>query len=325
MSTPSRSKIFFSLRLILAVFLLIILAHLIDLHQMTAILSSAQPQLIVAGFLVIMLNFLLKTYRWASILWIQEPDISFGQVIRFNFISMFLANFLPGSIASDLVRFYQVSKYTSQVKGAISSIIVDRIVGIFSTVAITVIALIALQGTSLVQVNSLLAYGILGFLLLSIGVPLVMQHSNLTSRVRRFLMRCAGIKLQRKAIDMYESFMLYQNKPWLLLEALFISFLNLIVAAFEFYTVALGFYSETPVGYYLIFVPLAIFLSMLPISWGGIGILEASMVFFFSKVGMSVEMCLSIVIVRRALFLLSTIPGGMLYIIEGFPTRKLSI
>jgi uncharacterized protein (TIRG00374 family) len=325
MSTLNRSKMFFSLRLILAAFLLIILAHLIDPHQMAAILSSAQPQLIAAGFLVIMLNFLLKTYRWASILWIQEPDISFGQVIRFNFISMFLANFLPGSIASDLVRFYQVSKYTSQVKGAISSIIVDRIVGIFSTVAITVIALIALRRTDLVQIDSILLYGVFGFLLLSLGIPLFIQHSSLSAGVRRILMRFVGMKLQGKFMSMYESFLLYQNYPLILVEALFISFLNLVVAAFEFYTVALGFYSETPVGYYLIFVPLAIFLSMLPISWGGIGVLEASMVFFFSKVGMSVEMCLSIVIVRRALFLLSTIPGGMLYIIEGFPTRKLSI
>jgi uncharacterized membrane protein YbhN (UPF0104 family) len=110
-----------------------------------------------------------------------------------------------------------------------------------------------------------------------------------------------------------------------MLKALIISLLNLVIASFEFYAVGVGFSSEVSIGYYLIFVPLAIFLSMLPISWGGIGILEASMVFFFSKVGMPAEMCLSIVIVRRALFLLSTIPGGMFYMIEGFPVRKLSI
>jgi uncharacterized protein (TIRG00374 family) len=325
MSTLNKSKLFFSLRLILGVLLLIILVHLIDLHQMTLTLTSAQPQFIAAGFLVIMLNFLLKTSRWASILWIQEPGISFGQVVRFNFISMFLANFLPGGISSDLVRFYQVSKYTSQVRGAIASIIVDRMIGIFSTAIVTVIAFIALQQTNLVQIGSVLSYGIFGFLLLSVGAPVALQNSNFMAGMQRLLSRFAGVKLLRRALDIYEAFILYQNKPWLMLKALSISFLNLIIAAFEFYAVATAFSAEISIVYYLIFVPLAIFLATLPISWGGIGVLEASMVFFFSKVGMPVEMCLSIVVVRRVLFLLSTIPGGVLYVIAGFPARKLSI
>jgi uncharacterized protein (TIRG00374 family) len=238
---------------------------------------------------------------------------------------MFLANFLPGGISSDIVRFYQVSKYTSQVRGAISSIIVDRMIGIFSTAIVTVIAFIALQQTNLVQIGSVLSYGIFGFLLLSVGAPVALQNSNFMAGMQRLLSRFAGVKLLRRALDIYEAFILYQNKPWLMLKALSISFLNLIIAAFEFYAVATAFSSEISIAYYLIFVPLAIFLATLPISWGGIGVLEASMVFFFSKVGMPVEMCLSIVVVRRVLFLLSTIPGGMLYVIEGFPARKLSI
>jgi glycosyltransferase 2 family protein len=325
MRTLNRAKVFFSLRLIFGIFLFIILARFIDLHQMSVILTSAQPQFIAAGFLVIMLNFLLKTYRWASILWIQESDISFGQIVRFNFISMFLANFLPGSISSDFVRFYQISKYTSQVRGAISSILVDRIIGIVSTAIATVIALVVLQQTDLVQMGSLLSYGMFGFLLLSVGVPLALQNSNVIAGTRRLLSRFTGKKLLRRAIDVYEDLLLYRDKPGLILKTLSLATLSLVIAAFEFYTVALGLSSGISIGYYLIFVPLAIFLAMLPISWGGIGVLEASMVFFFSKVGMPVEMCLSIVIVRRALFLLSTIPGGMLYMIEGFPARKLSI
>lgn len=325
MSTLNKSKVWFSLRLLLGVVLLIILASLVDLHQMSLILASAQMQFIAAGFLVIMLNFFLKTYRWATILWSLEPDISFGQMVRFNFISMFLANFLPGGISSDVVRFYQVSKYTSQIRSAVSSILVDRMIGIFSTAVVTVLAFTALQQANLVEMGSLLSYGIFGFLLLSVGVPVALQNSNFMAGMRRLLSRFSGVKLLRRALDIYEAFLSYQTNAWLMLKALSISFLNLVVAAFEFYAVALAFSAHISIGYYLIFVPLAIFLATLPISWGGIGVLEASMVFFFSTVGMPPEMCLSIVVVRRVLFLLSTIPGGMLYVIEGFPARKLSI
>jgi hypothetical protein len=51
--------------------------------------------------------------------------------------------------------------------------------------------------------------------------------------------------------------------------------------------------------------------------------LEAAMVFFFSTVGMPAEMCLGIVLVRRGLLLLSSLPGGMLYVLEGFPVKEL--
>jgi uncharacterized protein (TIRG00374 family) len=133
------------------------------------------------------------------------------------------------------------------------------------------------------------------------------------------------MKLPQRVLDIYRDFACYQHQSELMLKALAIALLNLVIASFEFYIVGVGFSSEVSVRYYLIFVPLAIFLSMLPISWGGAGVLEVSMIFFFSKVGMPVELCLSIVLVRRILFLLSTLPGGVLYMIEGFPVRKLSL
>jgi uncharacterized protein (TIRG00374 family) len=292
---------------------------------MGLILGSAQPYFIVMGLLAIILNFLLKTYRWASIVWMRVPDISFRDLMRFNFISLFFAIFLPGSVLPDIVRIYQVSKQTSKLKSAISSIVLDRIIGNFSTAIITVVALIALEQTGIVQIGSSFSYGIFGFLLLSLGAPLALQNSTLIAGMRRLSSRFGGIKLFARIWDAYEDFLLYQNEYWLMLKALAISFLNLLIAVFEFYLIAIAFSAEPSIGYYLIFVPLAIFLAMLPISLGGVGVLEVTMVFFFSKVGMSAEMCLGIVLVRRALLLLFALPGGMFYILEGFPAKKLSV
>jgi uncharacterized protein (TIRG00374 family) len=228
-------------------------------------------------------------------------------------------------VLPDIVRIYQVSQQTSKLKSAISSIVVDRIIGNLSTAIITVVAFIVLQQTGLIQTGSFFFYGIFGFLLFSLGAPLALKNTNLIAGMRRLLSRFAGIKLFGRAWDTYEDFLLYQHEYRLLLKALSISFLNLLLAVFEFYLIALAFSAEPSIGYYLIFVPLAIFLAMLPVSLGGIGVLEATMVFFFSKVGMPAEMCLGIVLVRRALLLLFALPGGMFYILEGFPAKKLSV
>jgi uncharacterized protein (TIRG00374 family) len=324
-TTPARSKVYFSLRLVVGVALLIILARMVDFHELGRVLVSAQAYFLVMGLLAIILNFLLKTYRWASIVWSRVPDISFGDLIRFNLVSMFFAVFLPGSVLPDVVRIYQVSKQTSKLNSAISSIIVDRIIGNLSTAIATVVAFLALQQTCLIQVGSFFSYGILGFLLVSLGAPFALQSSNLIAGMRRLFRRFARMKLFRKVWDMYEDFLSYQNEYSLMLKALSISFLNLLLAVFEFYLIALAFSAEPSIGYYLIFVPLAIFLAMLPVSLGGVGVLEATMVFFFSKVGMSAEMCLGIVLVRRSLLLLFALPGGMFYILEGLAAKKLSV
>jgi len=158
-----RSKVFFYSRLAVGVILLLILLKIIDFRQMGLILVSAQPYFIAMGLLAIILNFLLKTYRWASIVWILVPDISFRDLMRFNLISMFFAIFLPGSMLPDVVRIYQVSKQTSKLNSAISSIIVDRIIGNLSTAIITVMAFIALQQTGLASMGSWFFYGVLGF------------------------------------------------------------------------------------------------------------------------------------------------------------------
>jgi uncharacterized protein (TIRG00374 family) len=318
-------RLFFYLRLAVGVILLLTLFKIIDFHQMSLILVSAHLYFIIAGLLAITMNFLLKTYRWASIVWIRIPDISFHDLIRFNFVSMFFAIFLPGSILPDVVRIYQVSKKTSKLRSAISSIIVDRIIGNVSTAIMTLVAFIALQQTGHVQIGPFFSYGIFGFLLLSLGAPLALQKSNLIVSMRRLSSRFSGVKLFRRAWNTYEELLQYQNEYRLMLKALSISFLNLLIAVFEFYLIALAFSAETSIGYYLIFVPLAIFLAMLPVSLGGIGVLEAALVFFFSKVGMSAEMCLGIVLVRRGLLLLFALPGGMFYVLEGFAAKKLSV
>jgi uncharacterized protein (TIRG00374 family) len=321
----ARSKVFFYLRLAVGVGLLLILFKIIDFHQMGRILASTQPYFVVLGFLAILLNFLLKTYRWASIVWFRVPSISFDDLIRFNLISMFFGIFLPGSVLPDIVRIYQVSKQTSKLKSAISSIIVDRIIGNLSTAIITVVAFIALQQTGFIPSGSFFSYGIFGFLLFSLGAPIALKNTSLIASMRRLSNRLAGTKLFGRAWDTYEDFLLYQHEYRLLLKALSISFLNLLLAVFEFYLIALAFSAAPSIGYYLIFVPLAIFLAMLPVSLGGVGVLEAAMVFFFSKVGMSAEMCLSIVLVRRALLVLFALPGGLFYILEGLPAKKLSV
>jgi uncharacterized protein (TIRG00374 family) len=236
---------------------------------------------------------------------------------------MFLANFLPTSVASDVVRLYCVSRHLADPREAISSVVMDRIIGLFSLAIVTVIAFLALQQTGLVHIGAVMSFGLTSVLLVSIVIPLALQHPVLIGGLRRWLSRLANQTLFKWLQSLFEHFLAYQHRRRVMLNVLAMSFLNLFIAVLEFYVIAKSFSAQVPMPYFFIFIPLVVFLSMIPISVGGMGLLESALVFFFSKAGMPIETCLSIAVAHRVLLLTSTLPGGIIYMTEGLSAKKL--
>jgi glycosyltransferase 2 family protein len=323
-STFGKSGMFFYLRLGIAVLLLVILVSLVDLHQMGLTLASVKPHIIAAGLLCMLLNYCLKTYRWAFILWIRRPDIPFAQLARFNFVSIFLGNFLPTSISADIVRVYYVSRHTTDPRAAVSSIFADRIIGTFALAIVTIVAFLVLKETGLFPIGSVVSYGIVGFLLLMLALPLTLRNTAVLHGIRWLLDRLVGRKLFESVQDMAEHLRLYGNQGAVMTKVLALSFLNLVIAVLEFYLIAKAFSAQVPIGYFFLFIPLVIFLATLPVSVGGMGLVEAGLVFFFSKVGMPVEMCLGAALVYRALQMTCMLPGAAIYLFNGFSVKQLS-
>jgi glycosyltransferase 2 family protein len=323
-SRTGKPSVLFYLRLAVAVLLLLILLSMIDFHHMGLALTSVKPHLIVAGLLSMLLNYGLKTYRWASLVWIRKPDIPFSQLLRFNFLSIFLGYFLPTSLSSDIVRVYYVSRHTADPRAAISSIFADRIIGTFSLAIVTIIAFLILKETQLFPIGSLLSFGIVGFLFLTLALPLTLRSQAVLHGLRWLLDRFAGRKLFESIQDMAEHLRLYGTQPAVITKVLSISFLNLFIAVLEFYLIAKGFSAPVSIGYFFVFIPLVIFLATLPVSMGGLGLIEGGLVLLFSKVGMPVEMCLGTALIYRGLQLTCMLPGAAIYLTNGFSVKELS-
>ena len=170
----------------------------------------------------------------------------------------------------------------------------------------------------------MLSYGIVGFLILSIIVPLIVPHPAVISGLKKSLNRFLNAKIFRTLQDIPGHLVLYRNRPELITQVLALAFVNVFIVIFEFYFIAESFSAQISLGYFFIFIPLLIYLSMLPLSIGGIGLLEAGLVLFFSKAGMPVETCLSTALVFRVLQLGCALPGAMIYLLGDVSSRELS-
>jgi glycosyltransferase 2 family protein len=319
--TLGKSGLFLFLRLGIALFLLLILVRMVDFHEMALTLGSVQAHLLPAALTAMLFNYCLKTYRWALILWVQRPDISLAQIARFNFVAIFLGNFLPTNLSADLVRIYYISR-TADSRAALSSILADRIVGNFAVAIATVFAFLILRETGLFQIGSILSFGIVACLILSMAAPWLLQHTFVISGMAKIANRFSEKALFRSLQHMSDQLLLYRKRPGVIAIVLTLAVLNIFVVVFEFYFIARSFSTPISISYFFLFIPLLIYLTMLPLSVGGIGLMEGGFVFFFSKVGMPVATCLSIALVFRALQLACALPGAMVYLLRGMSSAE---
>jgi hypothetical protein len=317
--SADRSKVYFYLRLTFGSVLIVVLLRMLNPESLVLTLISAKPGLIALGLLAMMINLLVKTYRWGMILRRRRPNISFARLARLNFVSLFIGNFLPTSLSHDFVRIYYVARGAGDARAAISSIVADRVIGNLSVAVAAVSAFVALKFMGLLPIGPLLSFGVLAFLLASLALPLVLVNGAVIGAVRSLLDRFAGRKLFSNVQDLSEHVLFYRKQAPLMGKALAIAFLNLAIAVLEFYLIARSLSVPASIQYFFLFMPLVILFSMLPVSVGGLGLLEAALVFFFTGVGVSAETSVSIALLHRSMQLVCLLPGGAVYLLGGIP------
>jgi len=300
--------------LILGIALLLCLFAFVDLGEMRHSLASVKPYLIAAGLAGILIDSLLMAYRWGAILWIQAPDISFTKLLRFYFLSGFLGNFIP--LSNDVIKVYCSARYTADTKGAFSSVVLDRMIGMLSLGIIALIALVALQGVAIAQVRTTVFFFIIAFAVLSMGLPLILQTGFMIRSIRRVLSWLRwGPTMKVGAL--YENLLVYQNQRGVMARVLVVSFANHVVSILVYYAIALSFPGKVAIGYFFLLIPIAYVLATVPVTVGGMGVLEGSIVYLFSSVGMPVETCVSMVVCQRVMRMAASLPGGVIYVLNG--------
>jgi uncharacterized membrane protein YbhN (UPF0104 family) len=160
-------------------------------------------------------------------------------------------------------------------------------------------------------------------LLIAVAIPLTLRNATWTVGIGKRLNRWTGQAWIKSVHEIYEQLRFCAHHHATMTKTLSLAIVNLFVAVMEFYLIAQGLSMKVSIGYFFLFIPLVIFLSTLPVSIAGLGLMEASLVYFFTQVGMAVETCIAIAVVFRVLQLLCLLPGAAIYVTDGLFVKKL--
>jgi uncharacterized protein (TIRG00374 family) len=140
-SAPGSRWLGFLLKAGLAAALIFWMARSGKLDFRQAAAATAHWPLLLAAVLVSYIGILIMSARWNVLLRSQDIRISSWDAFSLSMIGILFSTMIPGSVSGDVVKAYYVADRASGKKGrAVTTIVVDRVVGLVTLLAMSSIA-----------------------------------------------------------------------------------------------------------------------------------------------------------------------------------------
>ena len=276
----------------------------LDLHSFLNICVNVRFNMLAITLLCMLAERYYAAYRWYILLLISEKKIVFSKILRITFISNFFGMFLPGG-GVELLRIVGLGRETSDFAEATASVLVDRFFGLLT---LTIMVLIGVSLNSEGIHTTIQIWVWIGLFLMLFGIYMFFSNNfrriifniiekklfeKLKKPVYQLFSQIDGIKNKRKTIIL--SFVL----------SIGIQLLRIATIVFAAWTLQI----KVGLIYFIIYVPIIIFIQLLPIAVGGIGVRESAYVLLFGSVGVNPEAAFSLSVLYYFGTVLTSLPG----------------
>jgi len=289
-----------------------------DLHQTLESVLQAPPGQLTLGLGLMMIAYLFRAARWQ----IWERSLSYWDSFRVIVIGFMGNNVLPARLG-EILRAHCASAKTGDDRGrttVLASIGAERILdglilAVFGFVAIGLVPVEPrLQGALLMV--SLVFVGLTSCLIL--GVRFHTRIRNVMADTNRKFPGKLTAFVQRKANQLLDGLLPLGTLPRMA-GAISATVSIWGIEVFSCFLLGRAVWSQMSVGTAFLFLVVVNFASLVPLTMGGIGTIEAVAPIFLVSSGVPPHLALAMVILQHSgQFLFTTITGGILYLAGGF-------
>jgi uncharacterized protein (TIRG00374 family) len=307
------------LQVALSVLLLTLVLFIVDLRVTFAELRQADLRWLGVGFGATIASRFVMGFKWNLLMRAKGILIPHIEVVRIYYVSGFLGLLLPATVGADVIRAIFVRGNNRPFADIVSSIIVERLLGL------VMISLAALAG-GLALAELLLGPDVpLGALL---GIPMALFSISVgaivfsvTDTARGFVERIALSLEGRKRLapggaplrKLYQSYWSYRLHKKVLLTFCALTVVEILTLVVWNYCAARALSIDLGLFEFMMIVPVFTLLVRLPISVAGLGVVEGSYVFFLGLMGIPSGAALAAGLLAHALATVGVLPGGLLY------------
>ena len=315
-----KTNLGFLLRATIAGVLLFVLLRAVDPAQLADLWSSLHLGWVIAAVVILVGIRVLMAVRWHYILRPHGVHAQLSDIIAIIFVSTSAGYLLPaGGFGVDVYRGYHLSRLYGNVPQVSATIVVDRVIGLFSMVLLALIGVLVIRDSSLPGGLSLVLYGtnaaflIGGSMLLFWENGLKAAFSWLQARLPRILH-----PLEVFAHALMDGKLFRQVLPGIFSISLVVQLLRVLV----FYMIYRSLGAHPDLTIMLVYIPLVFIVILMPISLGGLGVREVALHFFMAPHGLDMATNLSAGLLFHALEVLVAVPGVYFYLFHSREPRE---
>jgi uncharacterized protein (TIRG00374 family) len=292
------------IKILISIGVLTFLFYKVDYALFWENLLKIKASIFIAAFAILLIQCALSTLKWKVILSAESKDIPYLYLLKSYLIGNFISLFLPSSFGGDIYRVYSLKDYSQDYFKNTSSVLFDRITGLFALLSISILSF-AIFSRSVIDLRVIVIY-VFGIIIFwAITAQRVLDYfEKFKSKLIEFPWR------------ILKSFRQYRRNYKILLSCLILSFIfqSNIVFLNKIYTVALQM--DVNIGYLFTVIPLVYLTEALPISINGLGVREGAFVFFMKQIGITTEQGLALgILVISMRYLFTMLLGGSLFLV----------
>ena len=279
-------SIAFKIALGVSLILYLVFSGNLNLHIIGKAINLHPWWFLLAASLLIIPLF-LTSIRWQMLLLAQETNITLWKTLSLNFIGLFFNNFLPGGTGGDLAKCYYVASiYPDKKAATITTVLIDRFLGLSGLVLVGGICVLCYPKISLGGGGSIRAISfsiLIGSAAILIGLVLFLNFP--VSFLETYSEKLSHLPGGKLLLKFYYAVKIYRDHQFVLYLALFLSIL--VHTTIIIMTIIFGkiFGSLLSWRIYGVITPLGLLANALPIAPAGLGVGEAAFEYLYRQVG----------------------------------------
>jgi uncharacterized protein (TIRG00374 family) len=322
---PKKRYISTILRICIALLAIGVLCAIQDWTKLKATFSELSILALAGGVLCFMAANVIISMRWYLLLKAQKVVIPFLAGVKIHFLGLFYNNLLLSSVGGDVLRAWYVTKHTHKRLEAAFSVLFDRIIGLASLIMMAAVFYFLfpvdtkyLESHQEVSVDKVSVFNALAEYKLEItavlaAILIIVVFLFCYRRTRKKINHILLI-IGSKRQNVFSALKIYCARPFVMMSAIGLTFIAQSMSIAGFIIIGKSMGITVPLKYYFVFFPIGWVIGAIPISPGGIGVLELGLVGLFKLVGVPAAQATVLAFCQRIVFLLGSLPGIVIHL-----------
>ncbi|MCK9602946.1 MAG: flippase-like domain-containing protein [Candidatus Omnitrophica bacterium] len=296
----------------ISIVLLLFLFRQIDKKSLLEIIKNADKGYLFLAFIVFFFNYVFCLLRWQMLLKAIKIHIPISRIIISFAGGVFFSLFLPSTIGGDLMRSMDLAAHTKRPREVVATVFLDRLSGYIGLVVLALLSLFF--GWRLLE-DRIILISVSLITVLLIIILLVLFNKTIFLKINKYLSGLSSGKIMGSVMNLHQEIHLFRHHKKVIFKNLLLSVFVQIITPFCFYIIALSVGLQINIVYFFILLPIIGAITLLPISIGGLGLRDATTIFFFAHVGVSKNLAFAMSLLNFSFIVIYAAIGGLIYVL----------